>query len=265
MKAPRFLARMSLESVIGAELSNIRIRLLEQIALQGSINRAAKAVPMSYKAAWEAIDSLNNLSPEPVVSSAAAGSQLTAYGQSVVALYRALENDYQATLDRLANQLERPGNADIHSFQRLMRRMRLTISARNQFFGVIAGIVQDRVEAEVRVRIDDSNEIAAMVTLASTESLGLAEGVEVMAMVKASSVFLSLDPQPRCTARNQLSGEIVMIHEGPVNNEVILSLPSGRNICAVVTRASCQTLGLVPGTPACALFKASSVFLTSQS
>lgn len=50
MKAPRFLASMSLESVIGTELSNIRIRLLEQVALQGSIYRAAKAVFMSYKA-----------------------------------------------------------------------------------------------------------------------------------------------------------------------------------------------------------------------
>ncbi|MDH4610757.1 hypothetical protein E8F12_19630 [Pseudomonas sp. BN102] len=64
--------------------------------------------------------------------------------------------------------------------------------------------------------------------------------------------------------RNQLWGEISMIHEGPVNNEVSLDLPSGRSITAVVTQTSCETLGLRPGLPACAFFKSSSVILASH-
>jgi hypothetical protein len=38
-----------------------RIALLQHIAEQGSITRAAKAAGISYKAAWDAIDELNNL------------------------------------------------------------------------------------------------------------------------------------------------------------------------------------------------------------
>lgn len=40
-----------------------RIRLLNAIEQYGSILKAAKNVPMSYKAAWDSIDAMNNLSP----------------------------------------------------------------------------------------------------------------------------------------------------------------------------------------------------------
>lgn len=269
MTAPRFLARMSLETAIGAELSGTRIRLLEEIQLKGSINRAAKAVPLSYKAAWEAVDTLNNLSPEPLVTRIKGGPQgggteLTDYGRKMVALYRALEGEYQATLDRLTSQLDHDGPGDIQAFQTLMRRMRLNSSARNQFSGVIRELVPGPVEAEVRISLDPHTDIVTVVTQASVENLGLAPGMEVLAMVKASSVMLSVEREVRMTARNQLWGEISMIHEGPVNNEVSLDLPSGRSITAVVTQASCEALGLRPGLEACAFFKASSVILASH-
>lgn len=269
MTTPRFLARMSLETAIGAELSATRIRLLEEIQLKGSINRAAKAVPISYKAAWEAVDTLNNLSPTPLVirskgSHQGGGTELTDYGRKVVALYRALEGEYQATLDRLASQLNHSGPDDIQTFQTLMRRMRLNSSARNQFSGTISAVVEGPVEAEVRIDLDPQTELVTVVTRTSVENLGLAPGMEVLAMVKASSVMLSVEPDVRMTARNQLWGEISVIHEGPVNHEVTLELPSGRCITAVVTQASCETLGLRPGVSACAFFNASSVILASH-
>ncbi|MGH8435771.1 MAG: TOBE domain-containing protein [Pseudomonas sp.] len=269
MTAPRFLARMSLETVIGAELSGTRIRLLEEIGLKGSINRAAKAVPISYKAAWEAIDTLNNLSHEPLVTRMTGGpqgggTQLTEYGRRVIAMYRALEGEYQTTLDRVSSQLNQAGTDDIQAFQQLMRRMRLKSSARNQFSGRISALVSGTVESEVRLRIDPQTEIVTVVTQASVENLGLAVGVEVLALVKASSVMLTVDAGVRLTARNQLWGEISMIQSGPVNNEVTLTLPSGRSVTAVVTQASCEVLGLMPGRRACAFFKASSVILASD-
>lgn len=42
-----------------------RIGLLAQIAESGSISKAAKAIGMSYKAAWDAIDIMNNLAGQP--------------------------------------------------------------------------------------------------------------------------------------------------------------------------------------------------------
>jgi molybdate transport system regulatory protein len=148
MKAPaatRFHARMSLETEIGVALSDTRIRLLEEIGRKGSINQAAKAVPLSYKAAWDAIDTLNNLAPEPLVVRVTGGRQgggteLTEYGRNMVAMYRALEIEYQAALDRLSARLDEAGGCDVSGFRRLMRRMSMKTSARNQFAGVITAI-----------------------------------------------------------------------------------------------------------------------------
>ena len=38
-----------------------RVDLLARVAECGSITQAAKAMKMSYKAAWDAIDTMNNL------------------------------------------------------------------------------------------------------------------------------------------------------------------------------------------------------------
>lgn len=266
MNATRFLARMSLDTEVGTALSDTRIRLLEEIEREGSINRAAKAVPLSYKAAWDAIDTMNNLAPEPLVVRVAGGRQgggtrLTDYGRRIVAMYRALELEYQAALDRLSERLKDVDGGDIQAFQQLMHRMSMKTSARNQFSGTITGLRVGGVDYEVRIQLDPQTEIAAIITRASAENLGLAIGREVFAMVKSSSVMLVTDRAVKLTARNQLWGEVAIVHEGPVNNEVTLALPSGRSVTCVVTADSCADLGIVPGARACAFFKASSVIL----
>lgn len=50
-----------------------RIALLAAIGETGSITRAAKAVGLSYKGAWDAIDTMNNLAGEPLVLRATGG------------------------------------------------------------------------------------------------------------------------------------------------------------------------------------------------
>lgn len=268
MTATRFLARMSLENERGAALSDTRIRLLEEIGRRGSINQAARAVPLSYKAAWDAIDTMNNLAPEPLVLRVTGGRQgggtrLTEYGHKVVAMYRALEIEYQAALDRVSERLNAAGGCDIRGFRQLLHRMSMKTSARNQFSGTITELHDGGVDCEVRVRLDADTEIVAVITKASAENLELAPGREVFALVKSSSVMLAVDRSMRISARNQLWGEVAAVHEGPVNSEVTLVLPSGRNVTCVLTGDSCAALGIVPGAAACAFFKASSVILAA--
>ena len=43
-------------------LGNGRVELLEKIDEHGSISKASKAMKMSYKAAWDMVDAMNNLS-----------------------------------------------------------------------------------------------------------------------------------------------------------------------------------------------------------
>ncbi len=257
--------RLTLDTAAGAFLGDQRVRLLEAIATHGSISQAAKAVPMSYKAAWDAIDALNNMADAPLVSRSVGGhhgggSKLTEHGRQMVAMFRAVEREHQAMLDRLT---EIGGSADVRQIQSLLRRMSMKTSARNQFAGRISGLQQGAVSVEVRLKIDEEHEIVANVTRESAESMQLGLGTEVLALVKSSSVILMADPAPRSSARNQLCGEVSCIHEGPVNAEISVALPSGKTVTAVITHDSVAHLGLELGMPVVALFKASSVILAS--
>jgi molybdate transport system regulatory protein len=262
----RLRGKLEVDSEVGTFLGDTRIRLLEAIDQHGSISQAAKAVPLSYKAAWDAIDAMNNLADQALVLRSTGGKNgggtlLTDYGRKVVALYRALEAEYQLALDRLTASMNEGQASDLKQFQQLLKRMSMKTSARNQFAGHIVALREGHVDFEVRIKLDDENEIVAVITGDSAEALGLRIGMEISALVKSSSVLLLNDAHVKTTARNQLWGEVIHIHDGPVNSEITLSMKSGKTICAVVTHDSVERLGLTIGAQACAVFKASSVIL----
>lgn len=262
----KLVGKLTVDTEFGTFLGDTRIRLLEAISRYGSISQAAKAVPLSYKAAWDAVDAMNNLAEAPLVERAVGGkhgggTNLTEYGRRVIAMYRAVEQEYQQAIDRLAARLGDGGETNVRQFQILLRRMSMRTSARNQFVGTVSGLREGEVSFEVRIRLDDANEVVAVITRASAENLELGIGCEVHAFVKAPSVLIITDPQARTTARNHLWGQVTAIHEGPVSSEVTITLPSGRNITSVVTHDSIDNLELSVGSPACAVFQATSVIL----
>ena len=254
-------------TVGGEHLGGVgRVELLGAIAECGSITQAAKLVKMSYKAAWDAIDAMNNLADHPLVIRSTGGKNgggtaITDYGHKVVALYRALEAEYQAALDRMTATMGDEQAGDFKQFRQLLKRMSMKTSARNQFAGTIIGLREGDVDFEVRLRLDAENELVAVITRESAENMGLLIGMEINALVKSSSVLLLTDANVRTTARNHLWGEITRISDGSVNAEVTLVLPGGKTVCSVVTHDSVANLGLVVGGRACAVFKASTVIL----
>ena len=65
----------------------------------------------------------------------------------------------------------------------------------------------------------------------------------------------------KISARNNFNGTIKHIAEGAINNEVIIELAPNVEIIAVITKSSCERLGLVVGGKASAIVKASSVMI----
>ena len=79
--------------------------LLDSIAASGSISESARRLGMSYRRAWLLVDTMNRCFREPVVASATGGSggggaQVTPFGRTVLARYRALEKSVERALDR---------------------------------------------------------------------------------------------------------------------------------------------------------------------
>lgn len=262
--------RLELGTADGPLLGEQRVRLLEAIAEHGSISQAARHVPLSYKAAWEAVQAMNNLADRPLVDRSAGGrdgggTRLTDHGRRIVALYRAMEDENRRALARLASRFDDlpPGDAAemVAGLGRQIRRLSLRSSARNQFAGRVVGLRDGPVDFEVRVQVADDLEIAAVVTRGSAAQLGLALGTEVVALVKASSVLLHAEPGLKLSARNQLWGTVARIVDGPVNAEVSLDLGHGRSAVAVLPRDALAAMSLQEGERACAAFKVSSVIL----
>jgi molybdate transport system regulatory protein len=265
---PRLLGKLEVSTEMGTFLGGTRIKLLEAIEQHGSISQAAKHVPMSYKAAWDAVDAMNNLADQPLVARSAGGKHgggtlLTDHGRKVIALFRAIEAEYQTALDRVMTQWGALETGDVRSFQQLLRRMAMRTSARNQFACTVSGVREGAVDYEVLLRLDGENDLVVVITGDSALHLGIEPGSEVVALVKASAVQLSADEAGSdVNAVNHLWGRVLRVVDGPVHAEVTLDLNGGKTVTAVVTRESVGALDLEVGQRACASFKPSSVILS---
>ncbi len=265
MSRPAPAAALTLTDGQGARAGEGRIRLLEMIAARGSISGAAKAAGLSYKAAWDAVNAVNNLFPRPLVVAraggrAGGGAEITPEGRQVIEAFHLLHDELDRFLGLLARNLQMSGSQPNPST--LLWSIVMRTSARNTFRGTIASVTPGAVNAEVALRISDDIEIVAIVTNQSIETLGLTPGKEAFALIKTSFVILAPDGEaPRVSARNRLRGTVAACMDGAVNDEIVLDLGGGRTIAAIITRESADSLGFKVGERAWALIKASHVIL----
>jgi len=80
-----------------------RIQLLQLIIEHGSISKAAKAMEMSYKRAWDLVNSMNSQAKNPFVITKTGGKRgggtiVTAEGLQAIEDYKALQSRFQAFL-----------------------------------------------------------------------------------------------------------------------------------------------------------------------
>jgi molybdopterin-binding protein len=69
----------------------------------------------------------------------------------------------------------------------------MKISARNQLKGKIKKITKGAVNSEVTLELADGLEIISIITNSSVNNLGLKEGKEASAIIKASNVMIAVD------------------------------------------------------------------------
>jgi len=69
----------------------------------------------------------------------------------------------------------------------------MRISARNILKGKVVKITRGAVNAEVVLELPGGTQIVSIITLSSVDSLGIKEGKEAYAVVKASNVMIGVD------------------------------------------------------------------------
>ena len=95
MAGTRLSIRIDLAN--GNRIGPGKIALLEAIRTQGSISAAARSLGMSYRRAWLLVEEMNQALREPAVTAETGGHRgggavLTAIGERVIDLYRAIES-----------------------------------------------------------------------------------------------------------------------------------------------------------------------------
>ena len=221
-------ASLSLTDALGHALADKRIDILRQIGAGGSISKAARAVGVSYKAAWQAVDTLTNLAGTPLVARAVGGAggggaQLTEAGRQLLAAADAMAQARSAVLSRW--------QAAPHTGPALAR-LAVRTSMRNQLPGVVERLVVQGQIVEVHLRLglglaEDAPApgtggvkaapaaLVSRITRESAELLGLQPGLAVQALCKATAVRVERGGRMASPAGLAVAGALQGAHRLP--------------------------------------------------
>ncbi len=214
-----------------------RMKLLESIDELGSISRAAKEVPLSYKAAWDAVDLMNNLCPVNLVEKETGGkrgggARLTEYGKNLLKTYKLIQAEHEKFLSHLTS---------ITDFNtgtlKSIKRVAMQISARNQIRGVIREIKKSNVSSFVLLELKNKQFLQSVITKNASINLDLKVGDDVVAIFKSSSVLLSTDENLNLGIENKLRGKVENITKSDVNSEVVVDIGGDLIVCVITTEA----------------------------
>ena len=262
---PLLNAALSLRRGEGPRIGAERIALLEALGDLGSIRGAAERVGLSYKAAWDAVQALNNLFEAPLVVARAGGRQggaaeLTDSGRALIAAFHRVESE----LGQVVERLERGLTGLPEDVGALFWSLGMQTSARNALRGVVTRITDGAVNAEVVLAVAGGVEIVAVVTRESLTALRLATGRPVIALIKSTFVVLAKGEGLVTSARNQIAGVVSARLDGPVSSEITLEIAQGKTLVATITRESAEAMGLALGQAVTALIKAPHVILAVE-
>lgn len=214
---------LPLAEVLGLEASDKRIDILRRIGQAGSISQAARGAGVSYKAAWQALETLGNLAGTPLVDKAVGGSggggaALTPAGARVLQAADALARARQQVLAGLAQ-----GDATAATGRAALA---LRTSMRNQFPCTVGTIRPQQGQVRVQLLLGDGSALHARITRESVQLLGLSPGLPVLALCKATALQVAARIAPGPT-RNVLAGVVTRSSRAAAGGEVGLRLASG--------------------------------------
>jgi len=237
-----------------------RIELLRAIKENGSISKAAKAVPMSYKSAWEAIDVMNTLSTEPIVERETGGKNgggttVTPYGLKLLETYKVLKEEHTHFLQRLAEV------ANVQSGElKTIGRLALQLSARNQIAVSVERIDSQRVNASIVLKLKCGQMLHTVITQEAVENLQIQEGQTITALFKSNMVLLSSSTKAK-TDTNIVEGMISEIESDVDNVKVTVDIGAHDKIISVMPREEIDKQLLVKGNSVKLLIRSHDIML----
>jgi len=239
-----------------------RIKVLEAVAEHGSITKAAKAAGFSYKAAWDAVNAINNLLPSPAFVTKAGGrsgggAEVTPEGRRLIATFHRLEDRLSSISSAIAEE-GLDGQADV-----LLWGLAVKISARNVFQAEVVSVRKSPVDVEVVLRISGEHDIHAIITNEAAVDLDLKPGRRVVALVKSPSIEVG-PPDASGQAHNRFLGVVTRRIDAERNSELLIDIGLGKTMTAVIPRRRLEVLAASEGCQVAAWFDPQSVIIASD-
>lgn len=217
-----------------------RVELLKTIDRLGSINAAAKEIKMSYKAAWERINSMNELSDQPLIvrstgGKSGGGTTLTPYGYELIATFEKLEDAHREFIARFGEAGSNPEHLKM-----ILNRTFLTTSARNQILGKIEKITQDSIECELSIAITKGISLISSITTTSAKNMLLELDSSIYAIIKSSDIKVSKTPQ---SGINSIEAVLVKKLESKTSLELTLRVSDSIELVAIAPKNEDFSIG----------------------
>lgn len=240
---------------LGHASGDKRVEILRLIGQSGSISQAAREAGVSYKAAWQAVDTLTNLAGVVLVERAVGGAggggaSVSEAGLQLLAAADAWAQARSQVLSRL--QLDGGG---LPSFTQLSVRtsMRNQLPCQVQALEVKGHIVRVTLALSMGAAngaaagISMQARLVSRITRESAELLALEPGLAVLALCKATAVTVQrFLPGHVATgpvaapglAGNMLAGRAIRVSRGETGDEVSLRLEAGLQLVGFAPPAS---------------------------
>lgn len=220
---------LQLADALGNELADKRLDILRRIGEQGSISEAARGAGVSYKAAWQAIDTLSNLAgtallERTVGGSGGGGALLTAAGKQLLQAAELLNSARAQVLAQLAQT-----QGDMPSVSPRFGALSLRTSMRNQLPCTVKALKKEGQAIQVELCLADDTPLFSRITKESAELLGLYPNQKVLALCKATAVRVSQEGAPS-EGGNFLFGRAKRVSRAVAGGEVSLELGSGMQL-----------------------------------
>lgn len=222
-------ASLQLADALGHEVADKRLDILRRIGEQGSISEAARGAGVSYKAAWQAIDTLSNLAgtallERTVGGAGGGGAHLTDAGRQLLQAAELLNSARAQVLAQLAHK-----QGDLPAGSPRFGALSLRTSMRNQLPCTVKALKKRGQTLQVELTLADGAALFSRITQESAELLGLHPAQAVLALCKATAVTVSVEGE-HAGEGNFLRGRVRRVSRAALGGEVALELGSGMQL-----------------------------------
>ena len=231
-----------------------RVELLKNIQIYGSISKAAKAMKMSYKAAWDSVDIMNKLSNKALVTKitggkGGGGTVITSHAKELIQSYEEISKLHKTYFETLENSFNKQID-DTSSNEPTFSRLKGTISKMEN--------IDDNYEISIELENKQILTSIESKKLVSNRDFKIDE--EINFLIESDAITITKELQ-NSSARNKLQGKIISISDDKINS--IITIDCGENdiIYSKITSSSCKNLDLKENDEVFASFKAYNIII----